>query len=438
MRNERITRWLEQTNGTAFSLFAVVAAFSTYFCMYAFRKPFTAGLFADQSLWGIDFKIVLIIAQVIGYTLSKFIGIKVISEMRPGRRAGAILGLIGLAELALLLFALTPPPYNAVFLFANGLPLGMIWGLVFSFLEGRRFTEVLGVGLASSFIVSSGVVKATGRYLIDTWGVTEFWMPFATGLVFAGPLVFFVWMLQHLPPPNAEDIARRTERVPMSGADRMAYFKAMAGGLSLLVVFHMILTAFRDFRDNFAVEILSEIGYGDRTAYLAQSEIPVAVGVLAAMAFLVRIRSNRVAFDVVHAIMLAGILLGALVTFGFQQGWIPPFTWFILVGLSLYLAYVPFQCILFDRMVALFERPANAGFLIYIADATGYLGSVLVMLYKNFGAGSMSWLDFFVRSNYFLAVAGAVMLVGSYLYYARALRQPRPSPAFAGAAEPVA
>jgi hypothetical protein len=57
-------------------------------------------------------------------------------------------------------------PYNVSFLFLNGLPLGMVWGAVFSFLEGRRFTELLGAGMASSFIASSGIVKATGRTLV--------------------------------------------------------------------------------------------------------------------------------------------------------------------------------------------------------------------------------------------------------------------------------
>ena len=57
--------------------------------MYAFRKPFSAATFAwyraGSSRWTI--KIALVIAQVVGYALSKLIGIKVISELDPGRRA---------------------------------------------------------------------------------------------------------------------------------------------------------------------------------------------------------------------------------------------------------------------------------------------------------------------------------------------------------------
>src|SRR5688572_1101571 len=108
--------------GLAVSGRVVVAAFGAYFCMYAFRKPFTAGTYADLVLWGVGYKTVLVVAQVLGYTLSKFMGIRVVSEVSPRRRAGLLIGLIAVAELALLLFALTPPPFNFVWLFCNGLP----------------------------------------------------------------------------------------------------------------------------------------------------------------------------------------------------------------------------------------------------------------------------------------------------------------------------
>ncbi len=116
---------------------SVIAAFGTYFCMYAFRKPFTAASFDGPLVWGATFKTMLVTSQVMGYMLSKFIGIKVIAEMPPERRAIGILVLVFFAESALVLFGIVPRPWNAVCLFANGLPLGMVFGLVLGFLEGR-------------------------------------------------------------------------------------------------------------------------------------------------------------------------------------------------------------------------------------------------------------------------------------------------------------
>ena len=178
-----ITRKLSEADPWTFSVYCIVAAFTTYFCMYAFRKPFTAATYENAYVWGIGLKTVLVAAQVSGYTISKFLGIKFVSELPARYRAAAILVLIGIAEIALFLFAITPAPYNAFWLFVNGLPLGMVFGFVLAFLEGRRLTEALSAGLCASFIISSGVVKSVGQSLIQNWNVSEFWMPFCDGPV---------------------------------------------------------------------------------------------------------------------------------------------------------------------------------------------------------------------------------------------------------------
>src|SRR3954463_5581631 len=100
------------SNRLSWSAWCVAAACGTYFCMYAFRKPFTAGLYGQSSLGDIDYKTALVTAQVLGYTVSKFLGIKIVAEVTPGRRVAWLLGLIAVAEVALVLFALTPAPFN--------------------------------------------------------------------------------------------------------------------------------------------------------------------------------------------------------------------------------------------------------------------------------------------------------------------------------------
>ena len=47
-----------------FIIRACIAVFITYLSMYAFRKPFTAARFQNQTLWGVDYKILLIITQL--------------------------------------------------------------------------------------------------------------------------------------------------------------------------------------------------------------------------------------------------------------------------------------------------------------------------------------------------------------------------------------
>jgi sugar phosphate permease len=177
------------------------ASFITYLSMYAFRKPFTAATFDGVKYFGMDYKILLVIAQLIGYTLSKFLGVRFLSELGYKDRPRMLVLLMGTAWLSLLFFALVPAPYNIFFMFLNGLPLGMIWGVVFGYLEGRRVTELLGAVMASSFIVSSGLVKNVGRWLLDTGVSSERWMPFVTGLIFVPVLALGIILLVRTRPP---------------------------------------------------------------------------------------------------------------------------------------------------------------------------------------------------------------------------------------------
>ncbi len=160
----RLTVWLESAPVPLFTIFAIATSFTTYFCMYAFRKPFAAAQYEGLSFLGttIDLKTAFVISQIIGYALAKVIGIRVCSEFSRGKRALGLVVMIGLAELTLLLFAVLPTELKMVAIFFNGLSLGMVWGLVVWYLEGRRTSEMLLAGLSCAFIVASGVVKDLG------------------------------------------------------------------------------------------------------------------------------------------------------------------------------------------------------------------------------------------------------------------------------------
>ncbi|MCB9729791.1 MAG: hypothetical protein H6744_15130 [Deltaproteobacteria bacterium] len=419
---------MDRASAAAFTSYTVVAAFSVYFCMYAFRKPFAVATYEGRTelpgLPPMDTKVLFIIAQVIGYCLSKFVGIKVISEMTRRGRGLAILACIGVAEGALALFATTPAPWNAFWLFVNGLPLGLVWGLVFGFLEGRRVSEVLGAGLSASFIVASGATKSVGIWVMAQ-GVSEMWMPFVTGAIFVLPMLLFVRMLSLVPPPTVADEALRTRREPMGRVARNRFVRAHAPGLIFLTVLYMALTAYRDFRDNFSRELWDAMGAGEQAAVYTQTEIIVAFAVLVALATIMAIRRNRAALLAVQVIMLGGSVLIGASTWAFQTHLISPLTWMTLVGTGLYLGYVPYGCVLFDRLIAALGEVANAGFLIYFADAFGYLGSVAILLFKTFGQAELSWLEFFVTFSYATSILCTVCFVLAIGYFYRRLAPER-------------
>lgn len=396
---------------------AGLSAFCVYTCMFAFRKPFTAASYASLRLAGVEYKVWLVIAQTVGYTLSKFYGVRFIAELKSKRRTATLLLLIGIAWTALLFFALTPPPYNIVFLLLNGFPLGIIYGLVFSYLEGRRSTELLGAVLASSFIFASGFTQSVGKYILLHWNVSEWWMPFVTGGIFALPTVLFTLLLKKTPPPTEADKAQRTVRLPMRRQERQKFIRTFLPGLLLLIATYVLLTVIREYRSNFAANIWAELGLQNNAAVFTQTEVPASVVTLVLLGMLVLVKSNFRALMINHAVVAAGFALCLGSTWFYTAGVLSPFWWMTLTGIGLYMGYVPFNAMLFERLIASFQSAANAGFLIYLADSFGYLGSDAVLLARNFWRTGISWSDFFVTLLFCLCALGILLTFGSAAYF---------------------
>lgn len=423
----RLTRWLAGASTPVFMGYAASSAFATYFCMYGFRKSFAAGSYTADFQLGpfghVDTKIVLIVAQIIGYCLSKFLGIKLVSEMTAAGRKAALIAAIALAEAALVLFAILPPKLAPLCMFLNGLPLGLTWGLVFGFLEGRRSSDGLGAAVCASFIIASGFAKTVGKLLL-TAGVSEAWMPAAAGALFFLPTMLSVGLLAQLPPPTLDDELQRTKREPMDADARRRFALSVAPGLIALVFAYVLLTAYRDFRDNFARELWDALGYVDAASVLTTAELPVAIGALLAVGLVMWVKDNARALLLIHALMVTGALTIGVSTLLYRLGVLGAGAWMVTLGVGLYVGYVPFNCVLFDRLVAALGTRANAGFLIYIADAFGYLGSVALLVYKMFGAPRLSWLAFFESVSLVTAVVSSIAFAFSGLYFAKRVRVP--------------
>jgi len=397
-----------------FILNAAVATFVTYLCMYAFRKPFTAATFNGLKLWGFNYKILLIIAQLIGYTLSKSLGIKIIAELRQENRLKTLIILMGIAMISLLLFALVPFPYNLLFMFLNGIPLGMIWGVVFGFIEGRKSTELLGAIMASSFIVSSGLVKSSGRLVLENIVNNEMWMPFITALIYTPVLLFGIYLLSRIKAPGEDDKLLRTARIPMNANERKNFIIRFAPGIVFSILIYVFLTIFRDMRDNFAVEFWISLGYSQTPELLAFSEFPIAIVVMVIIASMILIKNNRIAFHSNNFIaFFCGILL-VLTTVLFYFKMINGIVWMMLAGFFMYLPYIGFHTLYFERWIAHFKYKSNAGFLMSMADTAGYLGSTIILLIKNFATPDVSWIEFFEVSA---VIVGFSIILLSFLNY---------------------
>ncbi|MEO0001702.1 MAG: hypothetical protein RL766_1748, partial [Bacteroidota bacterium] len=205
-----------------------------------------------------------------------------------------------------------------------------------------------------------------------------------------------------------DDIASRTARLPMKKAERSEFLKRFAPGIAMSVSLYVALTVFRDLRDNFAVEFWKAIGFGDSPALFTFSELPTAVAVLVVISLMIIIKDNKPAFFSTLIISACAGLCLIVVSMLFSKGMISGVAWMILAGALMYLPYIAYHTLFFERWLAYFKYKGNAGFLMYMADTAGYLGSTIVLIIKSFATPHISWLDFFIFSA---TLAGCLILI---------------------------
>lgn len=414
------------------------AAFCTYFCMYAFRKPFAAMTYGETHLYGWDLKTLLVVSQLLGYMLSKFGGIKVVSGIEPRRRAITIIVLIVFAELALVGFAFLPLGVKPLMLFLNGLPLGMVFGLVLGFLEGRRQTEALSAALCASFIASSGVVKSVGKWMVTAQSVNIYHMPMLTGLLFLPGLLLAVWILQRTPQPDLVDIAARRERRPMNALQQRDFLRTYGFGLGLLILIYVVLTILRTIRDDYGAELWREMGFGEQPSIFARSELVVALCVTASAAVMICVHNNRKALRL--TIALVGLSFGVtlLAALGKSTGKLSPYLFMVTCGIGLYFPYVAFHTTIFERLIAASHLSCNLGFLMYVADAVGYLCYAVMIIGMTVAGKPVEMLPVFLWLLNFGGIFCLIALVVAHWYFERALVTRVPENAVSSGVQPTA
>jgi hypothetical protein len=131
---------------------------------------------------------------------------------------------------------------------------------------------------------------------------------------------------------------------------------------------------------------------------------------------------------VIHGVVVAGLVLLGLSTLAFQAGLLSPLAWMILSGAGLYMAYVPFNAMLFDRLIAVSGTVGTAGFLIYVADASGYLGSCALLVWRNFGLVQLNWLQVFTAAAYATSILGSALVILSGVFFYAKQRRARVLP----------
>jgi hypothetical protein len=251
------------------------------------------------------------------------------------------------------------------------------------------------------------MTKSVGQYLLDL-GVPLYWMPFSAGALFILPLLICVWMLTKIPKPSEHDEVARTKRVPMNGKQRLEFFKRYAAGLILLVMMYLLVTILRSLRADFSKELWEDLGYSVVPSMFTYSEMIVAAGVMIINGLAIVISDNRRGFSYAILVSSFGFAMVAAAILLRIPAQLNGFAFMVLIGLGLYLPYVAVHTTIFERLIAMTKDQGNIGYLLYLADAFGYLAYVLVMFGKGYLSKDMIHLDFFSNIGIWIVCLGLV------------------------------
>lgn len=202
--------------------------------------------------------------------------------------------------------------------------------------------------------------------------------------------------------------------VVMTASRRSATLLALIGLAGLAYLF---ITVLRSVRADFAPEIWAGLGLSKQASGFTESKMWVALGVVLANGTLVLVRNNRSAFLIGLGLCAAGLGLAAGSILAFRAELIPPFTFMVLLGLGMYLPYVPVHTTILERLFAMTRERANVGFLMYFADAVGYVGYAAVMMGRSAFPAKGDFLNFFLELAFGLMGVAFFVVFAAWIHF---------------------
>jgi hypothetical protein len=241
-------------------------------------------------------------------------------------------------------------------------------------------------------------------------------MPFVTGLFFLPVLLIASWMLSVIPEPSDADKLAKTERIPMNKEQKRSILKKYLPGIISLVILYLMQTIFRDFRDNFSVELFNHYHFTDKTQFVTM-EFSIGLIVVFTTSLIVIFKNNLWGFQASLILSGLGFVMMLLAELLFGSGQINFFYLMLFSGLGMSIGYVPFQIALFERFIAAFHIAGNVGFLMYISDSLGYLGSVSILFSKNAGLINIDNVALFHILIFGCGIIGLIATIFSIFYF---------------------
>ena len=148
-------------------------------------------------------------------------------------------------------------------------------------------------------------------------------------------------------------------------------------------------------------------------AYVVSVFTYLILALFGAMAF---VKSNIKVLVALLGLVVLGTATMSFISFNYDSLQLDAITWLFVQSLCLYIAYLCFQSIFFDRFIACFKIKGNVGFFIVTIDFIGYTGTVLVLMFKEFAHADINWLEFYNILSGYVGLICTVAFTCSMIY----------------------
>jgi hypothetical protein len=401
------------------TIYVIIVASLSYFFTYGISSALFAGDFATTSVFG-NTKDAITIAQIIGFVIGKIIGATMLHNIKKSHRFILFMIVTSMSAIPLVIFGFLPAVGQVCMMLISGMFLVLIWGFLVFYIEGRYATDIIIMVIYMALIMASGISKTLATVLMRNEGISENFMPAICATIGCTGTILFMYLLSIAPPPTEEEKASRQAREPSTSAEQTAFFKKYRVGLTAILIVYGMLSAYRNFRDYYALELWTDLlGADFDSGTYSLSEIIVSIAVTAIYCGLIFIKNEVTAFFVILGMMLSGGIVICISTiFGEYNG----FLWIVMVGIGAFIAYVPPGAMLYDKLMAASKTNFTTVFLIYVSEVAGSSTTLLVILLKTFAFSTTSFITYFTVLSY---LTSAILIVGmsvAIICFARTIR----------------
>lgn len=155
----------------------------------------------------------------------------------------------------------------------------------------------------------------------------------------------------------------------------------------------------------------------------AKIDSVVTLIILVVFGLMVFVKDNLKALSILFGLNYYGD--GRDVCYLFRAGTVPasPVVWLFIQSLCLYIAYLTFQTVFFDRFIACFKIHGNVGFFIVTTDFLGYTGTVLVLVLKEFCNPHIDWAVFYNQFAGYVGIFCCITFICSFVYLHQRFRK---------------